>query len=86
MSLYAAEPVPTSVDGEVAEYLMRQLVAIQNALNNSSIVMEVSQIPARPVVGAIVNLNDRDDPAKNGFYACVYNSQGEGEWRKVTTS
>lgn len=86
MSLYAAEPVPVSVDGEVAEYLMRQLVAIQNALNNSSIVMEVSEIPARPVVGAIVNLNDRDDPTQNGFYACVYNSQGEGEWRKVTTS
>jgi len=86
MSTYAAEPVPVSVDGEVAEYLMRQLVAIQNALNNSSIVMEVSKIPARPVVGAIINLNDRDDPAQNGLYACVYNSQGEGEWRKVTTS
>jgi len=86
MSIYAAEPVPVSVDSEVAEYLMRQLVAIQNALNNSSIVMEVSKIPDRPVVGAIVNLNDRDDPTQNGFYACVYNSQGEGEWKKVTTS
>ena len=83
---YVAEPVPVSVDPDLAEYLMRQIVAIQNALGNSSIVVEVSQIPARPVVGAIVNLNDRDDPTKNGFYVCVYNSQGEGEWKKVTTS
>lgn len=86
MSQYSAEPVPASVDATLAEYLMRQLVGIQNALTNNSIVLEVSEIPARPIPGAIINLNDRDDPTQNGFYACVYDSQGEGEWKKLVTS
>lgn len=83
---YAAEPVPVGVDRELAEYLMRQMVAIQNSLRNSSIVLEVSEIPPRPVPGAIVNLKNTETPADNGFYVCVYNSQGVGEWKKMVTS
>lgn len=86
MSQYAAESVPASVDATLAEYLMRQLVGIQNALTNNSVVLEVSEIPPRPIPSAIINLNDRDDPTQNGFYACVYNSQGEGEWKKLVTA
>jgi hypothetical protein len=83
MSQYAAEAPPASADPELAEFLVRQLLAIQNALTNNSIVMEVAEIPRIPIAGAIINLNDRDDKTANGFYACVYNSQGEGEWKKM---
>ena len=88
MSDYAAEPVPANVDPALAEYLMRQMIGIQNALNTSGIMMQVSQLP-RPIPGAIVHLYDKNDetpieePTGNGFYACVINSQGEGEWKKL---
>ena len=85
MSQYAAEPAPSSIDPTLAEFLTRQLVAIQNALTNNSIVLEVSEVPTRPVPGAIVNVNNQTTPADNGFYVCVYNSQGEGEWKKLAT-
>ena len=55
MSQYAAEPVPMGIDQTLAEYLMRQMMAIQNALTNNSIVMEVAQLPDRPIPGAIIN-------------------------------
>lgn len=83
MSQYAAEPVPASVDSVLAEYLMRQMIGIQNALTNNSIVMEVAQLPPRAIPGAIINLNNEVNPADNGFYVCVYNSQGDGEWKKL---
>jgi len=82
MSDYAAEPVPANVDPVLAEYLMRQMIGIQNALNNSGMLMEVAVLP-RPIAGAMVNLNDQTDPTGNGIYACVVNSQGEGEWKKL---
>ena len=82
MSTYAAEPVPAGVDPILAEYLMRQMIAIQNALGVSSVVLEVAVLP-RPIAGAIVNLNDQTSPAGNGIYACVVNSQGDGEWKRL---
>jgi hypothetical protein len=82
MSQYAAEPVPAVVDPILAEYLMRQTTAIQNALSYS-IVLEVPSLPARTIPGAMVNLNDRDNPAQNGFYVCVYDGQGEAVWKKL---
>jgi hypothetical protein len=86
---YAAEPVPASIDSEVAEYLMRQLIGIQNALRNSSIVMEFSEVPERPIVGAIINVNDPNDNLKNGFWVCERElgseSQGEGVWKRLVT-
>ena len=86
MSQYAAEPVPAGIDQTLAEYLMRQMTAIQNALTNNSIVMELADLPDRPIPGAIINLNDRQDPTQNGFYACIYDSQGEGQWKKLQTA
>ena len=86
MSQYAAEPAPASLDPTLAEFLARQLVAIQNALTNNGIVLEVSEVPTRPVPGAMVNVNNQTAPADNGFYVCAYNSQGEGEWKKIETS
>ena len=85
MSTYAAEPVPAGVDPILAEYLMRQMIAIQNAVGVSSVVLEVAVLP-RPIAGAIVNLNDQTNPTGNGFYACVVNSQGDGEWKRLQTA
>ena len=83
MSTYAAEPVPAGIDPVLAEYLMRQMIGIQNALNTSSVIIEVAVLP-RPISGALVNLNDQTNPSGNGIYACVVNSQGVGEWKKIT--
>ena len=83
MSTYAAEPVPAGIDPVLAEYLMRQMIGIQNALSTSGILMEVAVLP-RPISGALVNLNDQTNPSGNGIYACVVNSQGVGEWKKIT--
>jgi len=82
MSTYATEPVPTGIDPVLSEYLMRQLIGIQNALNTSGILIEVAVLP-RPISGGIVNLNDQTNPSGNGIYACVVNSQGVGEWKKL---
>ena len=82
MSKYVAEPVPSNVDRELAEYLMRQMIGIQNALNTSGILMEVAVLP-RPISGALVNLNDQTNPSGNGIYACIVNSQGVGEWKRL---
>ena len=86
MSQYAAEPVPEGVDPVLAEYLMRQMIGIENSLTNNSIVMEVAVLPQSPIPGAIINLNNEVNKADNGFYVCVYNSQGEGEWKKLVTA
>ena len=83
MSTYAAEPVPAGIDPVLAEYLMRQMIGIQNALSTSGILMEVAVLP-RPISGALVNLNDQTNPSGNGIYACVVSSQGVGEWKKIT--
>ena len=81
---YAAEPVPSSVDPVIAEYLDRQFNAIGLAFTPEGRVVlpTVSALPARPIPGALVYLESGADPTQNGFYGCVKNSQGEGEWKK----
>ena len=83
MSQYAAEPVPAGIDPTLAEYLMRQMVGIQNALTNNSIVMEFAEVPDRPIVGAIISVNSQVDSTQNGFWVCERDSQGEGVWKKL---
>ena len=82
MANYAAEPPPLNIDPELAEYLMRQMLGIQNAINYGA-VLEVPSLPTRPIPGGMVNLNDRTSPANNGFYICVYDSSGVGAWKKL---
>jgi len=83
MSQYAAEPVPAGIDPTLAEYLMRQMVSIQNALTNNSIVMEFAEVPDRPIVGAIISVYNEVDNTQNGFWVCEKDSQGEGVWKKL---
>ena len=85
MSNYAAEPPPLNIDTELAEYLARQMTAIQNAINYG-VSLEVPSLPERPIPGAMLNLNNKITPADNGMYVCVYNGQGEAEWKKIQTA
>lgn len=85
MSKYFADPVPTEVDPVLAEYLMRQLVAIQNATSgpSDSICETVEEIPTDLVPGKIVNVNLVDgDKSYNGLWACVTNNSGVYSWRR----
>ena len=85
MSQFAAEAVPSSVEAVLAEFLDRQLHAIEAAFVSRSVITRLTSLPDRPVIGAIVYLGGQDDPALNGFYGCIENSQGEGEWKKLAT-
>jgi hypothetical protein len=85
MSTYAAEPVPSGLDAIMASYLDRQFNQIQTAFMSQFIVTpKAGQLPERGIPGAIIYIEDGTDPTKNGFYGCVKNSQGEGEWKKLT--
>jgi hypothetical protein len=85
MSTYAAEPVPSGLDAIMASYLDRQFNLIQMAFMSQFVVTpKTGQLPERGIPGAIIYIEDGTDPTKNGFYGCVKNSQGEGEWKKLT--
>ena len=85
MSTYAAEPVPQGIEAVTASYLDRQFNQIQTAFMSQFITApKGGQVPERGIPGAIIYIEDGTDPSKNGFYGCVRNSQGEGEWKKLT--
>ena len=83
MTQYAAEPVPAGVEALTASYLDRQFNAIQLALMDNFIAPNAAELPARGIPGAIIYIENDVDPTQNGFYGCVKNSQGEGEWKKL---
>jgi len=82
---YASEPAPSGVDPELAEYLSRQFNAIWLAFTpeGRAVLPTVSALPAKLIPGALVYLESGTEPTQNGFYGCVKNSQGEGEWKKL---
>jgi len=82
MSNYAAEPVPQSIDATLSEFLDRQFNAIQLAFMSRFIAPQVATLPT-PMVGAVVSLTNESNPTDNGFYACIANSQGDGEWKRL---
>ena len=85
MSTYAAEPVPQGVEAVTASYLDRQFNQIQTAFMSQFVVAPtMGQLPERGIPGAIIYTENEVDPTQNGFYGCVKNSQGEGEWKKIT--
>jgi hypothetical protein len=83
MSDYSAEPVPADVEAITASYLDRQFNAIQNAFLAQFVARRAYAVPERKIPGAIIYVENDDDPTLNGFYGCVTNSQGEGEWKKL---
>lgn len=83
MSNYAAEPVPADVEAVTASYLDRQFNAIQLAFMAKFIAPKTAVLPERGIPGAIIYIENEVDPTQNGFYGCVKNSQGEGEWKRL---
>ena len=82
---YVAEQVPMGIDPVLAEYLMRQMVAIQNSVSApaDSICETVEEIPTEIIPGKIVNVNLVDgDRSYNGLWACVTNNSGVYSWRR----
>ena len=86
MSQYAAEPVPASVEATTASYLDRQFNAIQTALMADFIAPKTAVLPERGIPGAIIYIENQVDPTQNGFYGCVADSQGAGQWKKISMS
>lgn len=86
MTQFAAEPVPMGLEPQLAEYLNRQFQALQLALMGEFKAPFVTAIPERPLIGAIIYLRGQDDPTHNGFYCCIEDDQGEGEWKRIETT
>ena len=84
MTNYAAEPVPADVEPVTSSYLDRQFNAIQQAFMTSFMVPASAVLPKRPIPGALIYLENATDSSINGFYGCVKNSAGEGEWKRLT--
>jgi hypothetical protein len=84
MSQFAAEPLPSSLDPVLAEYLDRQFNAIQLSFMAKFIAPNVTdKEKLRPLIGAIIYLKDQEDPSDNGFWGCVEDDQGEGVWKQL---
>lgn len=82
-SSFAAEPLPHHIDPVLAEYLDRQFQAIMVALRSDFQVPRFTEVPAVIVKGGVIHVDNKVDPAQNGFYACITNSQGDGEWKRL---
>lgn len=82
-SSFAAEPLPHHIDPVLAEYLDRQFQAIMVALRSDFQVPRFTEVPAAIVKGGVIHVDNKVDPAQNGFYACITNSQGDGEWKRL---
>ena len=85
MSTYAAEPVPSDVEAVTASYLDRQFNQIQTAFMADFMAPKLGVLPQSPVPGAIVYIENDLDPTQSGFYGCIKNSQGVGEWKRLHT-
>ena len=93
MSFYAAEPVPSNLPPELAEYLNRQLVLIASAIASAGgstmqVVYKVPDESLPKVPGALVCVNqdptqDGVNMAKNGIWACMYDYQGDLVWKRL---
>ena len=81
---YAAEPVPAGVDATTASYLDRQFNAIQTALMASFVLPKTAELPPFSIPGAIIYLENEKDSSLNGFWGCVADSQGVGQWKKIS--
>lgn len=84
-SRYAAEPLPFDSDPVLAEFLNRQFQAIELALRSDFQAPRLTELPERKVIGALVSVKNKEVPEEDGFWVCIENSQGEGEWKQLQT-
>ena len=80
MTSFIAEPVPLGVDPILAEYLDRQFQALNIVTWESWQAPIFNELPERTPIGAIIYLQEPEAPLEAGFYGCVENDQGDGEW------
>lgn len=84
-SRYAAEPLPHDIDPVLAEFLGRQFQAIEVALRSDFQAPRLTKVPERIIIGAVVLVRDKKEEDNNGFWACIENKEGEGEWKQLQT-
>jgi hypothetical protein len=83
---YVAEQPPSTVDSELAEYLLRQFYAIASATDTEFVAPRLASLPERPIEGGIVYLYTHEDETKIGMYACIaITNDGDPEWKQVQT-
>ena len=78
---FAPEPIPSTVEPELAQYLDRQFNNIANASDAVFIAPTLQALPQRNVAGGIVYIVD------DGMYCCISTTKGgDALWRKIQTS
>ena len=80
MSYYAADPPPSSLEPEVAEYLNRQFVAIGGALTplGQLVAPKSGEVPQASIPGAVLYVEG------DGLYACLKTTaEGTATWIKI---
>ena len=80
MTYYAADPPPSTLEPEVAEYLNRQFVAIGGALAplGQLVVPTSSLVPEASIPGAVLYVEG------DGLYACLKTTaEGTATWIKI---
>jgi hypothetical protein len=82
-SSFAAEPIPHHIEPILAEYLDRQFQAIMVALRSDFQAPRFTDLPDRKVKGAVIHVANPADGSCNGFYVCVTNGEGDGEWKRL---
>jgi hypothetical protein len=85
VSSFVAEPVPQSVESELAEYLNRMMVSLQIGIERSdkvAIVTTVTGIPDKLYEGGFVNVYAASGSPMNGLWGCMYSDSGVLEWRQ----
>jgi hypothetical protein len=77
---FAPEPIPSTVEPELAQYLDRQFNNIANASDAVFVAPVLQALPQREIPGGIVYIKD------DGLYACVSEvANGDAEWKKLVT-
>lgn len=77
---YSYEPVPSTVEPELAEYLMRQFTKLASSSDAVFVMPVLNDLPARAIEGGLVYVID------DGVYACVsVTKDGDAEWVRVQT-
>lgn len=77
---FTYEPVPSSLDPALAEYLDRQFNNVANAMDAVFVAPVLQALPRREIPGGIVYIKD------DGLYTCVSEAaNGDAEWKKLVT-
>lgn len=78
---YSAEPVPSTVEPNLAQYLDRQFIQISMSTDTTFIAPIVNEVPEQLIPGGIIYVID------DGMYCCISTTKGgDALWRKIQTT